>query len=469
MKTFLFALILLVFSEAKTQISFYNSWLNSEVFQNAGMGIMVYDLDRDSTLFSSNAEKNLISASTLKLVTTAAALKELGQEFQFKTELAYTDSIHPNGILSGNLMINGFGDPTLGSKYFCEDQSAFLKQWIEAIKKAGIKSIEGDIIANDSYLGSSPAPYDWLWSDISNYYGSPARGLNVFDNQYTISFLSKEAGSLAEIISVVPSIPYLKLNSKVLASQKQGDNAYILGGPLEFAKEIEGTIPANKTDFKVKGAIPDPALFLSFLLYEELKKNGVFVKGTYKSMHEKTQQNGRVFYTHLSPSLKEIIRVTNKQSNNLFAEACGAAVNMKLGNTDFQKTIESIFKNCGFDQCLIKDASGLSPTSALSPKSFTLLLKSMYSDDKLFPFYKESLSVSGKDGTLKNFGTNKKFTETFLGKSGSMKGIKSYAGYLKTVKGKNIIVVIMINHFVSESAVIKGKSEDLLNYIFLNY
>ena len=468
MKSFLLATFLLVFSIAKTQNVFFNNWLNSKIFRNAGVGVMMYDLDKDSVLFSSNAEKNLISASTMKLVSTAAALKELGPEFQFKTDLSYTKDIL-TGALQGNLVISGFGDPTLGSKFFGDDQKAFLQQWVEAIKKAGITSVEGDIIANDSYLGSSPAPYDWLWSDISNYYGSPARGLNVFDNQYTISFTSGAAGTKAEIMSVTPAIPYLKLNSKVLASEEQKDNAYILGGPMEFSKEVEGTIPANKTSFKVKGSIPDPALFLSWLLYEELKKNGIAVKGTYKSMREKLMENTRVFYTHLSPSLKEIIGVTNKQSNNLFAEACGAAVKMKTGKEDFQKSIESTFTDCAFDQALIKDASGLSPTNALSPKSFMLLLKSMYSNAKLFPFYKESLSVAGKDGTLKNFGSGQKFTGNFFGKSGSMTGVKSYAGYLKSLRGKNIIIIIMTNHFTSESAAIKEKSEDLINYIYLNY
>jgi D-alanyl-D-alanine carboxypeptidase/D-alanyl-D-alanine-endopeptidase (penicillin-binding protein 4) len=468
MRSFLFVAILLLFSEGKTQSDFYNGWLNTKVFKNTNVGVMVYDLDKDSVLFSNNAEKNLISASTLKLVTTAAALKELGPEYRFKTELTYSDSLQ-NGFLSGSLYINGFGDPTLGSKFFFNDQKAFIKQWVDAVKKAGISTIAGDIVANDSYLGSSPAPYDWLWSDISNYYGSPARALNVFDNQYAVSFSTKEAGTAAEIVNVSPAIPYLKLNNKVLAAEDQKDNAYILGGPLEFNKEVEGTIPANKSNFKVKGAIPDPALFLAFLLYEELKNNGISVKGTYKSTREKIKQNQPAFYTHYSPSLKEIIIVTNKQSNNLFAEACGAAVKMKLRTIDYQKTIESVFINCSFNQALIKDASGLSPTNALSPKNFVLLLKTMYSDPQLFPFYKESLSVSGKDGTLKTFGSTQKFTGNFFGKSGSMTGIKSYAGYLKTTRGKNIIVVIMTNHFSSESSAIKEKSEELINHIYLNY
>ncbi|MFM7023018.1 MAG: D-alanyl-D-alanine carboxypeptidase/D-alanyl-D-alanine-endopeptidase [Flavobacteriales bacterium] len=468
MKRLLFASILLMFSEVGAQNAFFSNWLNSKVFKNASAGIMVYDLDNDSVLLTSNAEKNLVSASTLKIVTTASSLKDLGPNFRFKTELAYTGTIQ-NSTLSGNLMINGFGDATLGSKYFAEDQKAFIHQWAEEVKKAGIIIIEGDIIANDSYLGSSPAPYDWLWSDISNYYGSPARALNVFDNQYTISFSTKEAGSKAEITSISPEIPYLKLHSTVKASEEQKDNAYILGGPLEFSKEVEGTIPANRSAFKVKGAIPDPALMLAWLIFEELKSKGISVKGTYKSIREKPTENGRVFYTHLSPALKDIIAITNKQSNNLFAESCGAAVRMKNNAVDCQNNIEVSLKNCGFEQALIKDASGLSPTNALSPKNFTLLLKTMYSDATLFPVYKASLSLAGQDGTLKNFGGGQQFAGNFFGKSGSMTGIKSYAGYLKSSKGKNIAVVIMVNHYTSENSAIKEKAEELINYVYLNY
>ena len=462
------ALMTIVFS-TQAQNAFLQSWLDSKVFRNASVGVVVYDLDQDKELLSSAANKNLVSASTLKLISTAAAIKELGANYQFKTELAYCDSLLVNGELKGNLYINGFGDPTLGSKYFFDDQRAFLQQWVQAAAKAGIKSIEGDVIAIDSYFGASPAPYNWLWSDISNYYGAPARALNVFDNQFTLTFNSKEAGSSAEISNVHPLIPYLKITNKVLASEEQKDLAYVLGGPLEFNKIVEGSIPAHKSAFKVKGAIPDPALYLACVFLEELKKNGIVVQGTYKSTRDKIFLPLQVFHQHLSPRLQQIISITNKQSNNLFAEACGAAVQLKLQKTDFQKTVEATFPLCAFEESLVEDACGLSPMNAFSPKSFALLLKTMYHDSNNFLPFKESLSLAGNDGTLKYFGINRKFKGHFAGKSGSMTGVKSYAGYLKSASGKNIAVVIMVNHFSAESSVVKEKSEDLLEHIFNSY
>jgi len=462
------ALLAIVWS-AQAQNVFLQNWLDNKVFRNASVGVMMYDLDQDRELLATAANKNLVSASTLKLISTAASIKELGAKYQFKTELAYCDSLLVNGELKGNIYINGFGDPTLGSKYFFDDARAFLQQWVQAAAKAGIKSIEGDVVGNDSYLGASPAPYNWLWSDISNYYGAPARALNVFDNQFTLTFNSKEAGSSAAISSIQPQIPYLKITNKVIASIEQKDLAYVLGGPLEFNKIVEGSIPAHKSGFKVKGAIPDPALFLAYLFLEELKKNGIIVKGTYKSTRDKIFLPLHVFHQQLSPTLQQIISVTNKQSNNLFAEACGAAVQLKLQKTDFQQTIETTFPLCAFEESLVEDACGLSPMNAFSPKTFALLLKTMYHDNNNFLPFKESLSVAGSDGTLKNFGLNRKFTGHFVGKSGSMTGVKSYAGYLKSASGKNIAVVIMVNHFSAESSVVKEKSEDLLEYIFNSY
>ena len=110
---------------ASSQNKFFQQWTKDAAFDGAVLGVLVCDIDKDSSLMSLNAYQNMITASTMKLITTAAALKTLGPDYRFKTELAYSDSI-VSGNLRGNLVIKGFGDPTLGSKYFFNDQKAFI-------------------------------------------------------------------------------------------------------------------------------------------------------------------------------------------------------------------------------------------------------------------------------------------------------------------------------------------------------
>jgi len=463
-------LCLLVTLGVNAQNKFFSQWTKDPVFSAASVGVLVCDIDKDSVLMAQNAFQNMITASTMKLITTAAGLKTLGPDYKFKTELHYSDTII-NGELRGSIVIKGFGDPTLGSKYFVDDQKAFLKIWVEEIKKAGIKSIVGDIIADGSYFGISTTPYGWQWSDISNYYGSPVSGLNVFDNQYSIYFKTGKVDSASEIVKVEPFIPYLKLNNHVLASSKSGDNSYILGGPLEYAKQIEGTLPANSSSYEVKGSTPNPSLFLAYLLLEELKKSDIKILGSYYSHLEKSiPSKTKNIYSQYSPALSEIAKTTNKFSINFFAECIGLEVQKTLGATTFSDALEKCFgKEFGFNKNTIIDASGLSPSNTITPKNYYKVLRSMYLDKKLKNYFESSLSVAGKDGTLKSFGAGKKFNTNFIGKSGYISTIRAYTGYLKTSKGKNLTVIVFVNHYTSDNSSVKNKIEDLIEYLYLNY
>ena len=469
MRIVFFILLVLGALSASAQNKFLQQWTKEVTFDAAILGVLVNDVDKDSILLSHNAYQNMITASTMKLITTAAGFKALGPNYQFKTELTYSDSI-VDGNLRGDLIIKGFGDPTLGSKYFYDDQKAFIKTWVEEIKKAGIKSISGNVIADGSYFGNVTAPYGWQWSDVSNYYGSPVSGLNIFDNQYTIIFKTGKADSISEIKSVEPFIPYLQLKNYVLASSKSGDNSYILGGPNEYIKQIEGTLPANQMAFEVKGSIPNPSLFLAYTLLEELKKSGVNVNGTFGSHLERGIPTSKTFFTQLSPTLHEIAKITNKHSINFFAECIGLEVKKKMNTESYSEALEKCFgKEIGFHKNTILDASGLSPANTITPINYYKVLKTMYGDKNLKNYFMETLSVSGRDGTLKSFGTGKNFSGNFIGKSGYISNIRGYAGYLKTKKDKNLTVVILVNHYTSENTAVKGKIEDLLEYLYLNY
>lgn len=470
MKKFTLLLLILIPFGIKSQNKYFSNWTKDPVFSGASVGVLVCDLNKDSILMSQNAYQNMITASTMKLITAAAGLKALGSDYKFKTELGYTDTII-NGELKGNIIIKGYGDPTLGSKYFFEDQKSFLKNWVEEIKKAGITSISGDIIADGSYFGISTTPYGWQWSDISNYYGSPVSGLNVLDNQYSIYFRTGKIDSLSEIIKIEPQIPYLKLNNRVMASSKSGDNSYLLGGPLEYSKQIEGTLPANNSSFEVKGSIPNPSLFVAYLLLEELKKANITINGTYFSHLEKNQiSKTKIIYTQLSPSLSEIIKITNKFSINFFAECIGLEVQKKYKTNTYSEALEKCFgKEFGFAKNTIIDASGLSPSNTITPKNYYKVLRSMWLDKNLKSTFENSLSISGKDGTLKSFGAGNKFSGNFIGKSGYISTIRGYTGFLKTSKGKNLSVIVFVNHYTSDNSAVKNKIEELVEYLYLNY
>ena len=129
LKTYLTFFSLFLFVGAFAQQSFenqFNAFVNNPNFKNATIGAVVYDLGRNEELFSSNKNRSMVPGSLLKLATSGAALEILGQDYKFQTPIYYTGKIDADSTLHGNLIIQGGGDPTLGSKYFPSD---FLKDW----------------------------------------------------------------------------------------------------------------------------------------------------------------------------------------------------------------------------------------------------------------------------------------------------------------------------------------------------
>jgi D-alanyl-D-alanine carboxypeptidase/D-alanyl-D-alanine-endopeptidase (penicillin-binding protein 4) len=145
--------------------------LTDSAMLHASVSIKIINAEDGGTLFEYNSQKCLIPASVQKLITTAAALEILGPEFRFKTSLGYTgDFDRKTGVLTGNIVITGGGDPALGSSYFADHYGNFMQDWITSVKKLGIKKIEGRVISDDSKYDFQPVPAKWLWEDLGNYY-----------------------------------------------------------------------------------------------------------------------------------------------------------------------------------------------------------------------------------------------------------------------------------------------------------
>ncbi|RZK64982.1 MAG: D-alanyl-D-alanine carboxypeptidase/D-alanyl-D-alanine-endopeptidase, partial [Pedobacter sp.] len=179
----------------------FNNLLADEQAKHALLSLCVLDANSGKTLFAKNEQIGLATASTLKTITAATAFSILGKDFQFQTTLAYTGNITSDGILKGNLVIIGSGDPTLGSWRYPNKENAVLTQWVAAIKAAGIKKIEGSIIGDDSIFGTQTTPEGWVWQDIGNYYGAGTSGLAWRENQFDIHL--RPGASTADEVKVI--------------------------------------------------------------------------------------------------------------------------------------------------------------------------------------------------------------------------------------------------------------------------
>ncbi len=443
-------------------------------FKNADFGFIAKDIKTGEILASYHSDKSFMPASTQKLFTTATALEVLDSNFKFTTSLQYSGSIDTvSGILYGNILIKGGGDPTLGSKYFDSTKDKqFLNDWLNAIKKLGIDSVAGAVVADASVFDYNIVPTTWSWNNMGNYYGAGANGLTVFDNYYTVFFkTSSKIGEITEPVQVIPDIPNLVFDNTSISDSITYDNSYIFGAPFSNQRYVRGELPAGKANFGVKGSMPDPAYTTAYIFEKYLQKNGIGIKNkatTIRLSQQKFPDRTLITKTR-SPKLSEIIKQTNTHSINLFAEHLLKEIGLKLsGNTITEKAVDEIIKfwkekNVDTQGMFLYDGSGLSRHDSFTPSQMVQILTYMKNNSRNFSDFYNSLPIAGETGTMKNMFKKSIAKGKLRAKSGTVDRVKAYAGYVTSVSGREIVFSMVVNDFSCSSGDAKKQLEKLMN------
>ncbi len=460
------------------QVKSLNLLLSDSSMLHSSVSLSIIDAGTGVPVLEYDADRSLKPASVMKLFTTAAALELLGPDHKFKTIVGYTGNFDKKtGILNGNIVIRGGGDPALGSEYFRDHYSGFIGDWVSEIKKLGIKTINGRVIADDSYFDYQPVPAKWLWEDTGNYYGAGAFGLSVFDNTYDIHLRSFADSTLPVITGIFPEEVEPELMNRLIAAGSE-DNGYVFAVPYDRNAWLDGSIPPKMEDFVLKAAITDPPLLIARILDEKLDSEGIIIENKPSTFRIENSMAGKdiaLITETESPPLKDIIEVLNHESVNLFAEH----LTRELGKVYKNKgsTLAGIEAICSFlndsagidtKGMFMEDGSGLSPVDAVNSHDIARLLLYMKNRGKYFSEFYSSLPEAGKEGTLKNHFRDPVFNTSFRAKSGSMTRVRSYAGYLKALSGKDLIFCIIVNNFSGPSGEIISGIEEILKETIQN-
>ncbi len=464
-----------VFGQSSIQ-SVADQFAHDPALKHGSVSFVVIDLETGKPIASVNSDLTLPTASTTKLFSTATALDILGPDYRPSTKIYHDGYIDSTGTLYGNVWVKGGGDPALGSKYFTNETTKrdFLKNWVNALKSIGIKKIEGAVIADASDFGYSGAPDGWNWVDMGNYYGAGPSGLSLFDNLLEFHFTTGAAGSKTTISKIQPEVPALVVYNYVLSSTKAGDNAFIYGAPYSMDRFVTGTLPMNKSDFVIKGSMPDPEYQMAYELKKELIASGIHVMGDSKAARQfaafMQDEEGFTFvHDYKGEKLIHVINETNMRSVNLFAEHLLNLIafeNTGDGSMDAGlKTLDAYWKSkINTEGLHINDGSGLSRTNAISANHYAALLKYMHRG-KYATDFKNSLPIAGVSGTLTSVCKGQAAQNRMYAKSGTMNRIKSYAGYIDGKSGKKYAFALIANNYSCSSTVIRQKMETVFNAI----
>lgn len=438
----------------------------------ASIGFCAIDVKNNTLYAAKNPDQALIPASSMKVITTGAALATLGSNHRFNTYIEYSGTLS-NGTLMGNLYIRGTGDPSLGSPIMegVPGRQKVLATWVAAIKKAGIQRIEGRIIGDGSHFEDQVMISTWQWGDIGNHYGAGVSGLNWHDNLYYLYFeRTNTLGATPKISHTDPVIPNYSIDNRVTqAGSRTGDNAYVYSAPFGSQAIVRGTIPKGSSGFKIKGALPDPALLCAQELRQALNHSGIVVSKRATTQRQwKRKEDRRKIYTHQSPTLATICKHTNEDSRNMYCEALLKAMGKKVkgsGSTENGiAVVMDLWRNRGLDVqgFFMKDGCGLSARNGVTTRTFAAIMRKMYLDKAQFGDFYNQLAIAGETGTLRNVGRNSAASGNIRAKSGSMNRIRSYTGYVTTRSGKLLSFSVIINNYACSGYRMRKKLETLM-------
>ncbi len=449
----------------------FEVWKASENLASASYGFVAKEVETGKLIFAKNADLSLIPASTQKVTTTLTAMAVLGKDFRFETHLKYNGTIDTAGILCGNLYLEGGGDPSLGYP----NETEVFEAWCAALEEKGIKKIVGNIIGDARFFDPQINPGTWTWEDLGNYYGAGVSGLNFHRNQYEIYFKSGAEGTQTTYLYTKPELPEMTLVNELKAGGR-GDNAFIYGSPYTNFRYIRGTITPNRSAFRVRGSLPDPCAYAASGFKRFLEEKGIAVSGkatTYRMLKlenkdSPSDRNKQTVLTLKSEPLTDLVEETNRRSLNLYAETFLKMIGRKLNNGDAERekaaaSLRSWWEEKGvsMDGFFMEDGSGLSRYSVLTTRQQVEML--VWADKNgYYDALKKSFPVAGESGSIRSFGRGTKVAGNLHAKSGYLRRVKGYTGYVKTRSGKLLAFSMLANHFGGSNATMNQQFEKLM-------
>ena len=441
--------------------------LDEPRFAQAQWGVKVVSLDSGQTLFERNADKLLKPASNTKLYTAALALDRLGPDFRIKTGFYAAAKPDAAGVIHGDVLVYGRGDPSFSARFNGGDYKKALRLALDALLAAGVKKIDGGLVGDESYFRGAPFGTDWTWEDLQEYYGAPASALTVQDNVIDLIFKAGLAEGDPCVIATLPESGIVTFSNRTQTASPNARGRIRLYRPLgESVVYAWGGVPLGTEVEGESVSVPKPALWFVTMLKEGLAQRGVPVTCGLREENWLTREVSPIVWSNLveiasvpSRPLSEIVKQTLKPSENLYAQLLLLQVGAQAGatNRDTERAglaeMQTFLQSAGISRNMaqLEEGSGLSRGCLVTPSATVRLLTFMnrHRDRDIFV---DALPVAGVDGTLRNRFKGTMVAGNIRAKTGSLGGVNTLSGYVTTAAKKKLAFSLMLNNYRDETA-----------------
>ncbi len=446
-------------------------------------GIYVVSLDSGTPLYALNQDKLFTPASNAKLFTTAAVFGLIGPDYRFKTTVETFGSLDKYGRLNSDLVLVGRGDPNLSGRtlpYNVRTERKtppiqVLQNLADQLVLHGLKYVDGDVVADDSYFVFQRYGEGWTQDDLAREWGAPVSALTINDNVIFVDVKPADRPGDRAFLSITPFPEYYKIDNRVMTTpQGTGPRTVSINRePGSSQLTFWGNIPQDDPGFGEALAIEDPADFTARLFRQLLEERGVTIYGRARTHHTElastqtfsvtsiasgggdstrpTVPGPLVLASYQSQPVAQDLRVINKVSQNLHAELMLRLLGKEKGTSGSieggLEVLRGFLVNAGIkpDQFVFYDGSGLSREDLVTPEAVVALLRYCH-QQPWNRLYEDTLPVAGVDGSLSDRFRNTPAAGAVHAKTGSLLHVYSLAGYATTQNGRHIAFSVMTNN-----------------------
>ena len=452
--------------------------INNPRFAAGSFGVKVVSLDTGKTLFEHDAGKLFSPASNSKLYTMALALDKLGGDYSIRTSLYASAKPDRRGVLKGDLIVYGRGDPTINARRNNGDIFKALEPLVAALTNAGVKRIRGDLVGNDSFIHGPPYGSGWAWDDMQNYYGAEISALTINDNTLQVIVAPGATNGAPCHITFSPATSYLVVSNRTLTASSGSRRSINLYRPIEQnVLYVTGQIPLGETNYTDDVTMHNPAGLFVAIFKESLARHGIKVSGKTRTTNWLDQQAKPLDKSKLvelgyveSLPMRDIVREVQKPSQNLYTDLVLAHVGALEQETEghwFQTTedvgireLRKFLEKAGVPRGDVhfEEGSGLSRNNLTTPNATIALLQFM-SKHAEADAYLNALPIAGVDGTLRNRMKNTPAAGNVRAKTGTLRWANSLSGHVKTAAGERLVFSIMLNRYNAPDNEHSGRAE----------
>jgi D-alanyl-D-alanine carboxypeptidase/D-alanyl-D-alanine-endopeptidase (penicillin-binding protein 4) len=439
--------------------------LDAPPFNRATWGVYAVD-DRGRVLFSRNAERWFVPASNTKLVVSAAATVLLPADYRVRTGLFVFGTLR-DGVLEGDLVLYGRGDPTFSTRCYsidtlaagaCDSAATRIAALADSVVARGVRRITGRVVGDGSYFEPTLVHPQWSLFDALWYYAAPVSGLTYNDNSIDFLITPGPTVDTPPAITGSPDDGLWTLENRARTGPANGGSSVVDGffrHPGTWDYWAEGTAALGRRPWTESVAVPDPNLFTARALAAALRARGVAVDGGASSTTDSLAfRAGRCcspLVEAVGRPLPDLLFPILNSSQNLFAETLLKLLAREVagsGSWEAGLQVERRFlvDSVGLDSTAfsLDDGSGLSASNLVTPAAFTALLRYMAGHPKAAPFL-AAMPRSGARGSLRRRFVGTPLEGRVVAKTGSIARVHTLSGYIERPNGGRITFAVMVN------------------------